>query len=145
MLLKTSPPALAAPDHYDLDDITAMLREIGAGLIEVAQPIQVVETRLVEIAAKYTTEPLEVAAFPTMLLIQIGGKTFRLRLEGSVQPSGQFDTAASIDQIADLVVKRTRPQASTHGDPAWRRQLAGVFVKRALARLRDGLPVPVEA
>ena len=102
MLLKTSPPALAAPDHYDLDDITAMLREIGAGLIEVAQPIQVVETRLVEIAAKYTTEPLEVAAFPTMLLIQIGGKTFRLRLEGSVQPSGQFDTAASIDQIADI-------------------------------------------
>ncbi|MCH9720667.1 MAG: threonine/serine exporter family protein [Actinomycetia bacterium] len=102
MLLKTAPPALAAPDHYDLDDITAMLREIGAGLIEVAQPIQVVETRLVDIAAMYTSEPLEVAAFPTMLLIQIGGRTFRLRLEGSVQPSGQFDTAATVDRIADL-------------------------------------------
>jgi 4-hydroxybenzoyl-CoA reductase subunit beta len=58
---------------------------------------------------------------------------------------GQALDDAMLDQIADLVVKRTRPQASTHGDPAWRRQLAGVFVKRALARLRDGLPVPVEA
>jgi len=54
-------------------------------------------------------------------------------------------TDARIDAIAALTVKRTRPQASTHGDPAWRRHMAGIFVGRALRALRDGQPVRVEA
>ena len=40
------PPAIAEPDHYDPDDVAAMLREIGAALVETSQPIQVVEQRL---------------------------------------------------------------------------------------------------
>ncbi len=40
--------------------------------------------------------------------------------------------AAAIDAIADLVFKQTRPQASTHGDVTWRRQMAAVFVRRGL-------------
>ena len=50
----------------------------------------------------------------------------------------------TIDEISALTVKRTRPQASAHGEPAWRRQMAGVFVRRALRALRENTPVPVE-
>jgi 4-hydroxybenzoyl-CoA reductase subunit beta len=45
---------------------------------------------------------------------------------------------ASIDAIADLVYQQTRPQAAVHGDPAWRRQMAAVFTRRALSRLAGG-------
>lgn len=40
-----------------------------------------------------------------------------------------------IDAVADLVYKQTRPQASTHGDVAWRRQMAAVTTRRALHAL----------
>ena len=43
---------------------------------------------------------------------------------------------AAIDTICDLVYKQTRPQASVHGDAAWRRQMAVVFTRRALVNLR---------
>lgn len=100
MPFKTPQPALAPPDHYDIDDVAAMLREIGTALIEVAQPIQVVETRLSDMARKYTSEPVQLAALPTMLMLQIGNSAFELA--GSVQPSGQFDMAARVDEIAAL-------------------------------------------
>ena len=97
---KTPPPALAPPDHYDLGDVAAMLREIGTALIEVAQPVQVVEARLIDMAGKYTSEPVQLAALPTMLLLQIGTEV--VELAGSIQPSGQFDMAARVDEIAAL-------------------------------------------
>lgn len=44
----------------------------------------------------------------------------------------------AIVAIADLVYKQTRPQASTHGDTTWRRQMASVYTRRALTGLRAG-------
>ena len=41
--------------------------------------------------------------------------------------------AAAIDHAADLAHRQSRPQGSVHGDVAWRRQMAGVFVRRMLA------------
>jgi 4-hydroxybenzoyl-CoA reductase subunit beta len=50
---------------------------------------------------------------------------------------GQPLTNAAIAQIAELVVKQTRPQAAVHGGDAWRRHMAGVFTRRGLTGLRD--------
>ena len=97
---KTVPPPIAAPDHYDPDDVAAMLREIGAALTETSQPIQVVEARLRRIAARYTTQPVEVAVLPTLVFIQIGTATHQM--ESSIQTSGLLDMAARIDEIAEL-------------------------------------------
>ena len=46
--------------------------------------------------------------------------------------------AETIARIADLVYKQTRPQGSTHGDTAWRRQMAAVYTRRALVGLAGG-------
>lgn len=43
--------------------------------------------------------------------------------------------AAAREAIADLVFKQTRPQGSVHGDTTWRRQMAAVYTRRALAGL----------
>ena len=53
-------------------------------------------------------------------------------------------TDATIDEICDVAYKRTRPQASVPADPAWRRGLTRVLVRRALHHLRDDQPVPPE-
>lgn len=66
-------------------------------------------------------------------------------LPGLAKLRGGALTNDLVDQIAQLAVKRTRPQGSVQGDTAWRRQMAGIFVKRALLRLRDDQPVPVES
>ena len=100
VLRKTAPPALAPPDHYDPADVAAMLREIGIALVESSQPVQLVEQRLVEIAARYTSTPVRVAVLPTMLFIQIG--TTAYEMDGSTQPSGRLDTAGRVDAIAHL-------------------------------------------
>lgn len=46
--------------------------------------------------------------------------------------------ADAVEAVADLVFKQTRPQASTHGDPAWRRQMAAVHTRRGLTALARG-------
>lgn len=97
---KTPPPPVAPPDHYDADGVAAMLREIGAALVETSQPIQAVEHRLTAIAGRYTTKPVQVAVLPTMLFVQIGDSVHQM--ESSVQPSGLLDVAARVDEIADL-------------------------------------------
>ncbi len=45
---------------------------------------------------------------------------------------------AAVLEIAALAHKQTRPQDSVHGGAAWRRQMAAVFVRRALTALRNG-------
>ena len=97
---KAVPPPIAEPDHYDVDDVAAMLREIGAALVETSQPIQVAESRLLRIAARYTTQSVQVAVLPTLVFIQIGNSV--RQMESSVQISGLFDMAARIDEIAEL-------------------------------------------
>lgn len=47
--------------------------------------------------------------------------------------------AALVDEVAAQVHAQTRPQASVHGDVAWRRQMATVFARRALGRIVKGL------
>lgn len=96
---KSPPPALAPPDHYDPADVALMLREIGAALVEVSLPVQVVEQRLLVIAARYTTAPVQVAVLPTMLFVQVGSVVHQM--EGSTQPSSLFDIAADVDEVAN--------------------------------------------
>jgi len=42
-----------------------------------------------------------------------------------------------IDDLAELAFKQTHPQTSLHGDPAWRRHMVRVEVRRALRDLRQ--------
>ncbi len=97
--MTTEPPAPAPPDHYDPADVAAMLREIGIALVEVSQPVQVVEERLLRIAGRYTTDRVRAAVLPTVLFIQVGSTH---EMEGSAQPSSRLDMAASVDEIARL-------------------------------------------
>lgn len=99
-LRKPVPAALAPPDHFNPAQVATMLREIGTALVEVSEPVQLVEQRLLAIAARYTTQPVEVAVLPTMLIIQIG--TAIHEMSSSVQPSGRLDQAGRVDQIAAL-------------------------------------------
>lgn len=99
-LRKPVPPALGPPDSYDPADIAAMLREIGVALVETAQPVQEVEQRLLTIAARYTTQPVQVAVLPTMLFVQIG--TTAYEMDSSVQGSGQMNMAARTEEITEL-------------------------------------------
>jgi uncharacterized membrane protein YjjP (DUF1212 family) len=96
---KPVPEPLAPPDHYDPADVALMLREIGIALVEASQPVQAVEQRLLEIGARYTSEPVQAAVLPTMLFIQIGNTVHQM--EGWAQPSGMLGTAARVDEIAD--------------------------------------------
>ena len=100
LLRKPVPDALAPPDSYDPAEVAAMLREIGAALIESSQPVQVIEQRLTGIAARYTTERVQVGVLPTILFIQIGTSVHEM--DTSVQPSGQLDIAGRVDEIAEL-------------------------------------------
>lgn len=99
-LRKTPPAALAPPDTYDPREVAAMLREIGIALVEVAQPTPIVESRLMHIAAQYTSQPVRVVALPTMVMIQIGDDGYQV--EGSTRSSLQLDAAGRIDAIASL-------------------------------------------
>lgn len=97
---KAEPQPLAPPGHHDPVEVAEMLRKIGAALVEVSQPIQVIEERLHRIAARYTTEPVEVAVLPTMVFIQVGTTTHQM--QSSVLPSGRLDMAARLDEIVAL-------------------------------------------
>lgn len=99
-LRKTPPAPLAPPDTYDPKEVASMLREIGIALIEVSQPTPNVEGRLQQIAAMYTTQPVQVVALPTALMIQIGEEAYQI--EGSTRSSLQLDAAGRIDDIANL-------------------------------------------
>ncbi len=77
-----------------------MLRAIGVALIEVQQPTPMVTARLMEIAERYTTEPVRVVVLPTVLMIQVGNVGFEV--DESKQSSLQLDMAGRIDDIAVL-------------------------------------------
>ena len=77
-----------------------MLRDLGIAMVEVPFPVQLVEDRLVAIAARYTTQRVKVAVLPTMLFIQIGAAVHEM--EGTSQFSGQLDTAGRIEEVAAL-------------------------------------------
>lgn len=60
------------------------------------------------------------------------------RVQGMRSFRGRPLDDSTVAEIAALVFQHTRPQASVHGDTAWRRSMARVMVTRALKRLRDG-------
>ena len=97
---KAPPDPLAGPDTYHPREIAAMLREIGIALIEVSQPTPNVEARLLQIATRYTSQPVRVVALPTALMIQIGDDGYQI--DGSTRSSLQLDAAGRIDDIANL-------------------------------------------
>lgn len=99
-LRKTPPAPLGPPDTHDPREVAAMLREIGIALVEVSQPTPIVESRLEQIARRYTTRPVRVVALPTMVMIQIGDEGYQV--EGSTRSSLQLDAAGRIDDIASL-------------------------------------------
>lgn len=77
-----------------------MLREIGIALVEVHHPTQLVEGRLAEIAARYTTEPVRVVVLPTMLVIQVGALAYEV--DTSTASSLRLDVAGRVDDVARL-------------------------------------------
>ena len=97
---KTPPEPLAPPDSHQEADVAAMLREIGIALVEVEQPTQLVQARLSEIAAQYTTQPVRIVVLPTVLLIQLGTEGYEV--DTTTTYSLQLDMAGRIDDIATL-------------------------------------------
>ena len=97
---KTPPEPLAPPDSHQQADIAAMLREIGIALVEVEQPTQLVQARLSEIAAQYTTKPVRIVVLPTVLVIQLGTEGYEV--DTTTTYSLQLDMAGRIDDIATL-------------------------------------------
>lgn len=97
---KTTHAPLSPPDTYPRDDVAVMLREIGIALIELSQPTPHVTARLMEIAPRYTTEPVRLVVLPTVLMIQIGDVSYQV--EESSNSSLQLNKAGWIDDIAVL-------------------------------------------
>lgn len=120
--LRKKPPApLAPPDTFPAVEVSAMLREIGIALVEVAQPTPIVESRLLRIAARYTTATVRAVVLPTMLMIQIGDEAYQV--DGSTRSSLQLDAAGRIDDIASLAeAGAISPDDATAAVAAARRQ-----------------------
>jgi 4-hydroxybenzoyl-CoA reductase subunit beta len=58
---------------------------------------------------------------------------FPKRVDGLEGYAGRRIDAALADELAEKVGKQARPQPQVHGDPDWRRHLAKVEARRALA------------
>lgn len=97
---RSRPAAVIEPDTYDPGEIAEMLREIGIALLESHQPSQVVAKRLGDIAARYTTAPVRVAALPTLLIVQVGSCAYEV--DTSTTLTLQLDRAGRADDIATL-------------------------------------------
>ncbi len=98
---KETPPPLTAPDTYSDAEIAAMLRSLGMALLEVGQPTNLVISRLLTIAARYTCKKVRVAVLPTMLMIQIE-TTGCTEIQMSTRVTARLDQAGRIDDIVDL-------------------------------------------
>ena len=96
-LREEPPPPIAAPDAFDEAEVAAMLRELGMALIEVVQPTNLVRTRLLNIARRYTTKDVRVVALPTVLLVQVG--TVGYEIDVTQRATAQLDLA---DRVADI-------------------------------------------
>ena len=112
---KGSAAPLAPPDTYDDAEIAAMLRELGMALVEVVQPTQLVRTRLLIIAARYTSKVVRIVVLPTVLLIQVG--TEHYEVDTSTRATTQLDLAGRVDQIAWLAVRRRHHTNRCTGSP----------------------------
>lgn len=87
---------------HDPAAVAEMLREIGIALVEVNQPTQLVEGRLRDIAARYTGEPVRVAALPTTLTVRVGAYDYEV--ETTSGPTLQLDLAGRVDDVVARAV-----------------------------------------
>jgi uncharacterized membrane protein YjjP (DUF1212 family) len=99
-LSEPTPEPIAPPDTFDEAEVAAMLRELGMALIEVVQPTNLVRTRLLLVAWRYTTKDVRVVALPTVLLIQVG--TVGYEIDVTRRATAQLDLADRIGDIARL-------------------------------------------
>ncbi len=72
----------------------------------------------------------------TDLRIVLGALLPSPRVLDNPQQAHGVWTDETLDALADRVRRFARPQRSIHGDPAWRRHLAGVEARRALSYIR---------
>ena len=100
VMRKESPCSLAEPDAHPASDVAAVLRELGIALVEVEQPTQVVATRLIAVAQRYTTEDVRVVVLPRVLVIQVG--TVGYEVDVTSRATTQLDLAGRVDDIAEL-------------------------------------------
>ncbi|MCH9700705.1 MAG: threonine/serine exporter family protein [Actinomycetia bacterium] len=94
------PPRPIDTSASDPVEVATMLREIGVALMEVNQPVQLVQSRLAQIAARFTDEPARVVALPTVLLIQVGNSASEI--DATTTSTLQLDLAGHVDEIATL-------------------------------------------
>jgi uncharacterized membrane protein YjjP (DUF1212 family) len=99
-LSEPTPAPIAPPDTFDEAEIAAMLKEVGMALIEVVQPTNLVRTRLLRIARRYTTKDVRVVVLPTVLLVQVGTVGYEIDVTG--RATAQLDLADRVDDLARL-------------------------------------------
>lgn len=98
--IQKSPPQPIDTGPGDPVEVATMLREIGVALMEVNQPVQLVQSRLAKIAANFTDEPTRVVALPTVLLVQVGNTGYEI--DATTNSSLQLDLAGRVDEVATL-------------------------------------------
>src|ERR1700730_15990947 len=99
-----------------------MLRELGMALIEVVQPTNLIRSRLLSIARRYTTKDVRVVVLPTVLLVQVGTvgheidvtqrATAQLDMAGRVGDIGRLAAAGALapaERVANLIEARAMP------------------------------------
>jgi uncharacterized membrane protein YjjP (DUF1212 family) len=99
-LLDEPPEPIAPPDTFDESEVAAMLKELGMALIEVMQPTNLVRTRLLRIARRYTTKDVRVVVLPTVLLVQVGPVGYEIDV--TKRATAQLDLADRVDEIGRL-------------------------------------------
>ena len=77
-------------------------------------------------------------AVPTSLAVVVGAANPAPKpIRGLDAYLGKDLDETALEEISRLVMKQTRPQDAVQGESAWRRAMAGIFVRRALLELRD--------
>ncbi|MDT5350279.1 MAG: hypothetical protein QOH91_3566 [Mycobacterium sp.] len=101
LALSEQPPTpIAPPDTFGEAEVAAMLRELGMALIEVVQPTNLIRSRLLSIARRYTTKDVRVVVLPTVLLVQVG--TVGHEIDVTQRATAQLDMAGRVGDIARL-------------------------------------------
>lgn len=96
-----SPSPLAPPGTYSNDEIAAMLRSLGMAMLEVGQPTNMVESKLLTIASRYTTSTVRLAVLPTVIIVKIEN-TPVTEVDVSTRATARLDQASEIADIANM-------------------------------------------
>ena len=97
---KESPSAVAPRDTYSNDEIAVMLRTLGMAMLEVGQPVNIVGSRLLTIASRYTTSAVRLAVLPTVIIVKVD--TAGAKVDQTDRATVRFDQAGKIAAIVEL-------------------------------------------